>query len=71
MVGHTDNQGDLAANMALSQKRAQAVVEALSGKYGIAAGRLVARGVASLSPVAANRDETGRARNRRVELVLQ
>lgn len=71
VVGHTDNQGDLAANMALSQKRAQAVVEALSGKYGIAAGRLVARGVASLSPVAANRDEPGRARNRRVELVLQ
>ncbi|UUZ55944.1 hypothetical protein LP419_11165 [Massilia sp. H-1] len=43
MVGHTDNQGDLAANMVLSQKRAQAVVDALAGKYGIACGRLIAR----------------------------
>lgn len=71
VVGHTDNQGDLAANMVLSQKRAQAVVDALAGKYGIAAGRLIARGVANLAPVAANREEQGRARNRRVELVLQ
>lgn len=71
VVGHTDNQGDPTANMALSLKRAQAVVDALSGKYGITSGRLVARGVASLAPVANNRDEQGRARNRRVELVLQ
>lgn len=71
VVGHTDNQGDLAANMVLSQKRAQAVVDALAGKYGIAANRLIARGVANLAPVAANREEQGRARNRRVELVLQ
>lgn len=71
VVGHTDNHGDLAANMALSQKRAQAVVDALSRKYGIATERLVGRGVANLAPVAANGDEKGRARNRRVELVLQ
>lgn len=71
VVGHTDNQGELASNMTLSQKRAQAVVDALSGKYGIAANRLVARGVASLAPVASNRDESGRAKNRRVELILQ
>ncbi|KQQ91784.1 hypothetical protein ASF77_07585 [Massilia sp. Leaf139] len=71
IVGHTDNQGDIDANLALSQKRAQAVVEALSGKYGVPAGRLSARGVASFAPVSANTSEEGRARNRRVELVVR
>lgn len=71
IVGHTDNQGMLDANLALSQQRAQAVVAALSGGYKIDAKRLVARGVASLAPVASNAADDGRARNRRVELVAQ
>lgn len=71
IVGHTDNQGDIEANLALSQKRAQAVAEALSGKYGIAASRLSARGVSSFAPVSSNATEEGRARNRRVELVVR
>ena len=71
IVGHTDNQGDIEANLALSQKRAQAVVEALSGKYGISASRLSARGVSSFAPVSSNATEEGRARNRRVELVVR
>jgi len=71
IVGHTDNHGDIEANLALSQKRAQAVVEALSGKYGIAASRLSARGVSSFAPVSSNATEEGRARNRRVELVVR
>lgn len=70
LVGHTDNQGALDANQALSQQRAQAVADALAKGYQIDARRLTARGVASLSPVASNADEAGRARNRRVELVL-
>lgn len=70
IVGHTDNVGLFDANQALSLARAQAVVAAL-GKAGIAPQRLAARGVASLSPVASNGDEAGRARNRRVEMVLQ
>jgi OmpA-OmpF porin, OOP family len=69
IVGHTDNVGGLDYNMALSLKRAQAVVAALSGKYKIAAARLVARGVGPLSPIAENHDDAGRAKNRRVELV--
>ncbi len=69
VVGHTDNVGGLDYNMALSQKRAQAVVAALTGKYKIAAARLVARGVGPLSPIAENRDDAGRAKNRRVEMV--
>lgn len=71
IVGHTDNQGNLDANQALSQQRAQAVVAALSRQYQIAATRLASKGVASLAPVASNADEAGRAKNRRVELVVQ
>jgi len=71
IVGHTDNAGALAANLALSQQRAQAVVDALITQHKIAAPRLSARGVANLSPVANNRDEGGRSKNRRVELVEQ
>lgn len=71
IVGHTDNQGQFVHNQDLSQQRADAVVKALSSQYGIAAGRLSSKGVASLAPVANNDAEPGRARNRRVELVLQ
>ena len=71
VVGHTDNQGTLAGNMDLSQKRADAVVKALEAGYKIPAARLSPRGVASLAPVAANDAEAGRAKNRRVELVSQ
>ena len=71
VVGHTDNVGTLPANIDLSKRRAEAVVAALSSGYGIARDRLTANGVASLAPVASNGDESGRAKNRRVELVLQ
>ena len=71
IVGHTDSQGVLDANLALSQQRAQAVVAALTGSYKIDPKRLQARGVASLVPVSANASDEGRARNRRVELVAQ
>ncbi len=71
IVGHTDNQGSLEANLQLSQQRAQAVVAALAGTYKIDAKRLQARGVANLAPLAGNGNDAGRARNRRVELVAQ
>jgi len=71
IVGHTDNQGDFSANMALSQKRAEAITAALVKDYGIAASRLRAAGDANLAPVASNASEEGRARNRRVEMVVQ
>jgi outer membrane protein OmpA-like peptidoglycan-associated protein len=47
------------------------VAEALASKYGIAAARMTARGVANLAPVASNASDEGRARNRRVELVAR
>jgi len=55
--------------MTLSKQRAEAVVNALTTKYRIAAARLQAGGVGPLSPVATNRSDEGRAKNRRVELV--
>lgn len=54
-----------------SQRSAEAVVAALVKDYHIAPARLVAKGLASYAPVASNADDAGRARNRRVELVLQ
>jgi outer membrane protein OmpA-like peptidoglycan-associated protein len=71
VVGHTDNVGDLKFNMDLSRRRADAVVKELTTKHGIAAARLRADGVGPLSPVASNKTEEGRAKNRRVELVEQ
>lgn len=71
VVGHTDTQGAPDTNQALSQRRAEAVVATLTTNYKIDAARLKARGVASFAPVATNRTEAGRAKNRRVELVEQ
>lgn len=71
VVGHTDNTGTLPANLDLSKRRADAVAGALAKDYGIARDRLTANGVASLAPVASNTNEAGKAKNRRVELVLQ
>jgi len=69
IVGHTDNVGLSGHNLDLSQKRAEAVVKTLVTKHHIDAKRLEGRGVGPLAPVAANRTEVGRAKNRRVELV--
>jgi outer membrane protein OmpA-like peptidoglycan-associated protein len=69
IVGHTDSVGDLQMNMDLSRRRADAVVKALTGAYGVAPERLQAYGAGPMAPVASNRDERGRAKNRRVELV--
>jgi outer membrane protein OmpA-like peptidoglycan-associated protein len=71
VVGHTDNVGDLASNMKLSQARAASVVNALTTQLGVTAGRLSAFGAGPYAPVASNKTEEGKAKNRRVELVEQ
>ena len=71
VVGHTDNVAALDLNMKLSKARAEAVVQALTTRHGIAAGRLIPHGVGPVAPVASNDAEPGRAKNRRVELVKQ
>ena len=69
VVGHTDSDGQLDYNMGLSNRRAGAVVERLTGKYGISKKRLDPKGLGPLAPVASNRSPAGKAKNRRVELV--
>jgi len=71
VVGHTDNQGELAGNLSLSQKRAEAVVKSLADAYKVDLRRLSPKGVASYAPLASNLDDAGRQKNRRVELVAQ
>ncbi len=71
VVGHTDNVGNIDYNLKLSKARAEAVMKELVTKHQIASQRLKAFGVGSLAPVASNKTEEGRAKNRRVELVEQ
>lgn len=66
--GHTDNVGNPQANKTLSNQRAAAVMVAIV-KQGIDAKRLGAAGFGQDNPIADNKTEDGRAKNRRVELV--
>ncbi len=71
VVGHTDNVGGFEFNRELSQRRANAVFEALVKRHRIDAKRLMPVGVSFACPVVSNRTEDGRVKNRRVELVEQ
>jgi outer membrane protein OmpA-like peptidoglycan-associated protein len=70
LVGHTDASGSLAANVALSERRAEAVAEVLIETHGADRSRIVAEGVGFLAPRATNQTEAGRQKNRRVEVVV-
>jgi outer membrane protein OmpA-like peptidoglycan-associated protein len=63
--GHTDDQGDDAKNLKLSDDRAKAVMAYLVGK-GVDAARLSAKGFGETQPIADNKTPDGRAQNRRV-----
>ena len=67
--GHTDSQGADAANLSLSQKRAQSVVEYMV-LAGIERERLIAKGYGETVPIADNNTKEGRAENRRTEFVI-
>lgn len=69
LSGHTDNQGDDDANMALSQRRADAVFAYLTGK-GIPSERLRSVGFGENYPLQPNNTEKGRAKNRRTEFTI-
>ncbi|QJW90386.1 OmpA family protein [Spirosoma taeanense] len=64
--GHTDDRGDAAANLTLSQKRAQAVVTYLTGA-GVEASRIKAVGYGKTRPLAPNTSDENRQLNRRIE----
>ncbi len=68
--GHTDNVGTPAFNQDLSERRAKAVMQYLIER-GVAANRLQSVGYGLTKPVADNKTEEGRAKNRRVELVIK
>lgn len=68
--GHTDNVGDPEANLALSQQRADAVVQWLVGA-GVAADRLEAKGFGDTRPLVPNLTDGNRARNRRVQFIVK
>lgn len=66
--GHTDNVGGESSNRTLSEERAKAVMNAIAGK-GIDKSRLVSKGWGQTKPIADNRTDDGKAKNRRVEIV--
>ncbi|WP_298608085.1 OmpA family protein [uncultured Thiothrix sp.] len=66
---HTDNQGTALGQTALTQAKAEAVLQYLLTK-GLDLNRIKAQGYGSTRPVASNEDEAGRTRNRRVELTV-
>lgn len=69
LVGHTDASGGLAGNLALSKKRAESVRQALIA-LDIPRAQVVADGVGFLAPRDSNQTDTGRTRNRRVEVMI-
>ncbi|WP_375310916.1 OmpA family protein [Bradyrhizobium sp. A5] len=69
IVGHTDSQGAYEYNLDLSKRRADAVAAELVKNFRIAQTRLRTAGVGLLAPVGSNASDSGRALNRRVELV--
>jgi len=69
VVGHTDSQGAAAANQTLSDRRAQQVRATLIAA-GVARARVSASGAGASRPVADNGSAAGRAKNRRVEIIV-
>lgn len=70
LVGHTDAEGGLEGNVALSRKRANSVMTQLVDFYGVDRAQVSAQGVGFLAPLASNLTPEGREQNRRVEAVL-
>lgn len=70
VIGHTDNTGTASFNQSLSTRRAAAVSGILSAN-GVPQFRLQAIGRGEDAPIASNLNETGRAQNRRVEIIIR
>jgi OOP family OmpA-OmpF porin len=70
IAGHTDSDGEDAFNQALSEKRAQAVIDHLV-KAGLPATRFTAVGYGSTQPVSGNDTDDGKAQNRRIEFLVR
>ena len=68
--GHTDAQGNDASNQKLSEKRAQAVREYLLANMNVDASRMEAVGYGESEPIATNETESGREKNRRIDVTI-
>lgn len=68
--GHTDNVGNGKYNLGLSQRRAESVLNYLTG-HGIDPNRLSALGLGQARPIASNQTAAGRQQNRRVEIIIE
>jgi outer membrane protein OmpA-like peptidoglycan-associated protein len=68
--GHTDDRGEAAANMQLSEKRAYAVMQYLRQALSMSADRIQATGFGADKPVASNQTPEGRGKNRRIDIVV-
>ncbi len=69
IIGHTDGDGDEAANLELSKKRAAAVKAFIEKEFGIEASRLTTDGKGESQPADSNASAVGKANNRRVEFI--
>ena len=70
LEGHTDSRGTDAYNLGLSQRRAEAVMAELVGRFGISPSRVSAKGFGESQPIGNNDSAQGRAENRRVITVV-
>lgn len=70
LVGHTDSSGSLDSNITLSIQRAKSVLEKLVSNYNVNRAQLKAQGMGYLDPIASNQTQIGRAKNRRVEVII-
>ncbi len=70
IAGHTDSRGDRSMNQDLSERRARAVLRALT-EFGVDSYRLSAVGYGESSPIATNETIAGRQANRRVEIIVE
>jgi OmpA-OmpF porin, OOP family len=68
--GHTDANGSDSANLILSQDRADAVKQFLIANAGLNAEKISSIGYGEVRPVATNETNDGRARNRRIDLII-
>jgi outer membrane protein OmpA-like peptidoglycan-associated protein len=69
IIGHTDSDGEPAANLLLSQKRAAAVKKALSEEFKVDSGMMETDGKGESEPTEPNTTTAGKANNRRVEFI--
>lgn len=69
--GHTDSYGGDENNLALSRRRAEAVAAYLTAEFGVPAFRISAVGYGETQPIANNDTEQGRARNRRIDVIIE